>query len=134
MMLKRTFAMILAVAFAAVSFGLQTSRAEGADAAVEKARAAVSKAGVGPKARVEVRLLDNTKLKGYVSEAGADSFTLTDAETGAARHLAYSDVAQIQKRGGGLSTTTKALIWGGVAAGAAVTLYVVRGAFCDGQC
>lgn len=133
-MLKRTFAIVLAAALISVSFGLQTSRAQGAGGAAERARAGVMKAGVGRKARVEVRLRDETKLKGYVSEAGADSFTVTDAETGAARAVAYSEVAQFKRQGGGLSPTTKALIWGGVAAGAAITLYAVRGVFCDGMC
>jgi hypothetical protein len=132
-MLKRTFAMLLAAVLASVSFGLQNARAQVAEGAAEKARAGVMKAGVGEKARVEVRLRDNTKLKGYVSEAGADSFTVTDAKTGAARAVAYSDVSQV-KRPGGLSSSTKAIIWGGVAAAAVITLYSVRGAFCDGMC
>lgn len=135
-MLKRTFAFIIAAFIVSASFALQTSRAEGAGGAgaAEKARAAVTKVGVGPRARVEVRLLDDTKVKGYVSEAGEDSFTVTDAKTGEARAVAYTDVAQIKKQGGGLSATTKALIWGGVAAGAVITLYTVRGVFCDGMC
>ena len=57
-----------------------------------------------------------------------------DAQTGALRTFNYTDVAQVKKRGGGISNTTKAIIWGGVAAGAIITLYTVRGAFCDGQC
>jgi hypothetical protein len=133
-MLNRTFAILLATLLSVASFGLQTSSAQAAGYTAEQARAGVAKAGVGQKARVEVRLRDNTKLKGYVSEAGADSFTLNDAKTGAARSIAYADVAQVRRQGGGLSTGTKAIIWGGVAAGAAITLYAVRGAFCDGQC
>ena len=134
-MLKRIFVVIVAAVMLSAPFGLQSARAQVAnDAAAEKARAGVMKAGTGREARVEVRLRDETKLKGYVSEAGADSFTVTDAKTGAARAVAYTDVAQVKRQGGGLSPTTKALIWGGVAAGAAITLYAVRGAFCDGMC
>lgn len=132
-MLQRTFAGILAAALVILSLGPRPTSAQAATyATAEQARAAVS--GVGPEARVEVRLKDDTKLKGYVSESGADSFTVTDAKTGAARSVAYTDVARIRRQGGGLSPTTKALIWGGVAAGAAITLYAVRGAFCDGMC
>lgn len=133
-MLQRTFATVLAAALIAFSFGVQTSRAQAAGGAAEKARAGVLEAGVGRKARVEVRLRDETKLKGYVSEAGADSFTVTDARTGAARAVPYADVAQFKRDGGGLSTSTKALIWGGIGVAAVVTLYTVRGAFCDGMC
>lgn len=131
-MLKRTFAAILSAIL--ISLGLGSADAQTVGAAGERARAVVSKVGTGEKAKVEVRLPDDTKVKGYVSEAGADSFTVTDSQTGAARTFNYADVAQVRKSGGGLSATTKALIWGGVAVGAAITLYTVRGAFCDGQC
>lgn len=133
-MLKRTFAVILSTLLVTLSSGFQSARAQAVGGAADKARAGVERAGTGPKARVEVRLRDNTKLKGYVSEADADSFTVTDSKTGAARAVAYSDVAQLKRQGGGLSPTTKAVIWGGVAAGVAITLYAVRGAFCDGMC
>ena len=133
-MLKRSFAVILSTLLVTLSFGLRNTHAQAADAAADKARAGVERAGVGPKSRVEVRLRDNTKVKGYVSEAGADSFTVTDSKTGATRAVAYADVAQFKRQGGGLSPSTKAIIWGGVAAGVAITLYAVRGAFCDGMC
>ena len=131
-MFTRTFALILS----AILFSLSaaTAGAQNISASAERARATVAKLGTGEKAKVEVKLPDDTKVKGYVSEAGADSFEIVDAQTGATRAFNYADVAQVKKRGGGLSTTTKALIWGGVAAGVAITLYTVRGAFCDGQC
>ena len=47
-----------------------------------KTRAAVQKLGVGRDARVEVKLRDKTKLKGYINAAEQDSFTLTDSKTG----------------------------------------------------
>jgi len=131
-MLKRIFAVILPAVL--VSLPLVSARAQTVNASGERARAVVSKVGVGEKARVEVSLPDRTKVKGYVSQAGADSFTVTDAKTGAARTFAYSEVEQVKKRGGGLSGRTHAIIWAGVAAGVAITLYTVRGAFCDGQC
>ena len=131
-MYKRTSAIILSAIL--VSLSATSAGAQNVGAAAERARAIVARVGVGEKARVEVKLPDATKVKGYVSDAGADSFTVVDKQTGAARTFNYADVAEVKKRGGGLSTTTKALIWGGVAVGAAITLYTVRGAFCDGQC
>lgn len=118
------------------AFGFQPVQAQTTDAQlVEKARAGVLKMGTGEKARVEVKLRDNTKLKGYISEAGDDSFAVTDANTGTSRTIAYTDVAQVKKRDGALlSTQTKIIIGASAAIAAGITLYVIRGVFCDGQC
>lgn len=101
-------------------------------APAEKARATVQKVGVGEKARVEVRLRDNTKLKGYVSAAGADTFDLTDKKTGVTRTIAYADAAQVKKPGGGLSPTSWAIIGGAAAAAIIVTKVVIYPVLCDG--
>jgi hypothetical protein len=90
--------------------------------------------GTGRNARVEVKLKDNSKLKGYISEAGADSFTVVDLETGSPSTMAYADIAQVKEKGNGLSGRTKLIIGAAVAAGTGIVLYIVRGAFCDGQC
>src|SRR4051812_49938748 len=88
--------------------GVTLTRAQTRDQSqpAEQARARVQKIGVGRDARVEVKLRDNTKLKGYVSAAAGDSFTVTDAKTGAARTVDYAEVARVKKPGGGLSTRT----------------------------
>ena len=103
-------------------------------ASAEEVRTKVARLGVGEKARVEVRLRDERKLKGHVRRAGEQSFDVTEDKTGVTIEVDYSEVAEIKRRGGGTSDTTKALIWGGVAAGAAVVLFAGRGAFCDGMC
>jgi hypothetical protein len=97
-----------------------------------KTRHSILKIGTGERARVEIKLRDETKLKGYISGVGADSFTLTDSKTGASQVVAYSDVAQVKKSGGGLSTMTKVLIGGAVVAGAVIGWQVVKPALCDG--
>lgn len=127
---------MLAAALLLAATGSQTVSAKqgGGSAAAQEVKTKVSKLGVGEKARVEVRLRDETKLKGYVSRAGDESFAVTDEKTGAKREVAYAEAAQVKKLGGGMSGSTKALIWGGVAATAAVVLYATRGAFCDGMC
>ena len=99
---------------------------------VEKTRAGIQKLGVGQDARVEIKLRDNTKLKGYISEAGAETFTVTDLKTGASQTVAYPQVKQI--KGNNLSTRTKVIIGAAIAAGIGIVLYIVRGAFCDGLC
>jgi len=133
-MFSRTLAMILSGALLAATCGLQAVRAQTARGAqyAEQARVKVQNVGTGQKARVEVKLRDNTKLKGYVSQAGADSFTVTDAKTGAATTVAYADVAQVKKSGGGLSPLTWGIIAGASAAALIVGLTVVKPVVCDG--
>jgi hypothetical protein len=98
----------------------------------EKARVSIAKLGVGKDARVEIKLRDNTKVKGYVSRAEADSFTVTDSKTGVSRTVAYDDVAQVSKKGNGFSTMTKVLIGAAIVVGAVVVWQVVKPALCDG--
>jgi sRNA-binding regulator protein Hfq len=94
-------------------------------ATVEKIKANVTKRGTGEKARVNVKMLNGTKMKGFISQAGDDSFTLTDSKTKQTSTLAYSDVAQVKKQG--LSTGAKILI--GVGVGVAVTVVVLAVGF-----
>ncbi|HEX8851853.1 MAG TPA: hypothetical protein VF754_00120 [Pyrinomonadaceae bacterium] len=132
--LKRILAITLVGALWPALFGVSSAAAKDIEEAqmAEKARARVARIGVGRDARVEVKLRDKTKLKGYVSDAGADSFTVMDSKTGASRTLAYADVAQVSKQGNGLSTRTKAIIGAAVATGVVVTWLIVKPALCDG--
>ena len=68
------------VILAAVSFQATKAQTPQNIIAVEKVRAKVNKLGVGRNIRVEVKLHDDTKLKGYISAINPDSFNLTDAE------------------------------------------------------
>ena len=63
---------------------------------VEKVKEGVRKLGVGEAARVEVRLRDNTRLKGYISEAGDESFVVVDTRTGNATRLTYPQVKGVK--------------------------------------
>jgi hypothetical protein len=101
---------------------------------IEQVRASVLRVGTGKNARVEVKLKDNSKLKGYISQAGADSFTVVDLKSGTPSTIAYADIVQVKEKGNGLSGRTKFIIGASVAAGVGIVLYVIRGAFCDGQC
>jgi hypothetical protein len=91
---------------------------------IEKVKADVARRGTGEKARVKVKLQDGSNLKGYISQAGDDSFTLTDSKTGQATTLAYRDVAQVKKPGG-LSMGAKIGIGLGIAVGALGLVYVI---------
>ena len=78
----------------------------------EKVKEGISKLGTGPEARVEVKLRDKTKLKGYVSEAGKDSFVVVDEKTGAASTVPYPQVKQV--KGNNLSTLAEIALGIGV--------------------
>ena len=87
---------------------------------VEKIHASILKLGTGPAARVEVKLQDKTRLKGYVDWVGDDHFIIVDDNTGAATNVAYPQVKQV--KGNNLSTGAKIAI-GVVAVIAFCTLF-----------
>lgn len=84
------------------------SREESRARLVEKVRAAVARLGTGTQAHVEVKLLDKSKVKGYISEAGENHFVVVDAGTGVATTVPYPQVAQV--KGHNLSTGAKVAI------------------------
>lgn len=132
-MFKRIPAIFVLAVFLAATIGFHPVWAQTMKElqATEKARASVLKLGVGQTARVEIKLQDQTKIRGYVSEAGQDTFTVIDQKTGTSQKLSYADVAEVKKPGGGPSTRTW-MILGGVAAAAVVVGIIVKPAFCDG--
>ena len=133
-MLNKSFSVMLsAVLLLTGIFGLRTADAKAADPSrqASEVKAKVQKAGVGSDARVEVKLRDDSKVKGHVSAAGEDSFTVTDSKTGAARTFNYSEVAKVSKAGGS-STRKNILIGAAVAAGVVVAIIFARAALCDG--
>ncbi len=96
------------------------TKAENDSRRAEKVRAQVAKLGTGADARVRLELRDKTKLEGYVSEAGAETFAVTDA-AGRTTAVDYSQVKKAQ--GNNLSTGAKIAIGAGIAA--AVVLIVL---------
>ena len=95
-----------------------------------KVKAGIAKLGVGPEARVELKLKNKSKLVGYISSVEEDSFSVTDAATGHVTQVPYPDVTKVQ--GHNLSTRTKIIIAAAIITGVIITLYIVKGAFCDG--
>jgi hypothetical protein len=85
-----------------------------------KVRTQLDKLGTGTDARVRLELRDKTKLEGYISEAGADSFVVTD-NAGKTTTVAYPQVRKAQ--GNNLSTGAKIAIGAGIAA--AIILIVI---------
>ncbi len=74
----------------------------------EQVKTAVAKLGTGADARVEVKLRDKTKLKGYVGGADESGFFIVDDRTGGARQIPYPQVRQV--KGNNLSTGEKILL------------------------
>ena len=132
-MLKRILAVIVSTGLMAVTIVFDNVRAQTSKElqATEKARVSVLKLGVGRTSRVEVKLHDQTKVKGYISDATQNTFTVADLNSGASETIAYDQVAEVKKPGGGLSTRTWIII-GAVAASAVVVGMAVKPAFCDG--
>ena len=121
-MMKRICSVVLAAlllqsvavpAFAKSDAGKEARRAE-------KVRTQLAKLGTGKDALVSLELRDRTKLKGYISEAGAESFVVTDS-AGKTTTVAYPQVKMAQ--GNNLSTGAKIGI--GVGIGAAIVLLIL---------
>ena len=88
------------------------SKEEKATRFAEKVKAGIGKLGTGADARIEVKLRDKTKLKGYVSEAAEDSFVVVDEKTGASSTVTYAQVKQV--KGNNLSTAAEIALGVGI--------------------
>jgi hypothetical protein len=124
-MLKRLLSLTLVflLFYVANAAPIATSaRAGQGKLSIDKVKADVVKRA-GKKSRVTVKLQDGTKLKGNISQAGEDSFTLTDSKTGQSRTLAYTEVAQV--KGQGLSTLAKVAIITGIGLGVLIIVVAI---------
>ena len=133
-MFKRLFSIGLVLLLLQTGISLfipDVAKAGQGDAASDKVKANVAKRGTGPKAKVAVKLKDKTKVKGYISQSGNDSFTVTDSKTGQVRTLAYSDVSEV-KKSGGMSLAAKIGIGVGIGLGAVALFAAIGCATSDG--
>lgn len=130
-MLKKNISIMLLVVITALSFSSPLSTYAQSSTDQAKIRSKVQALGVNPDKKVEVKLRDTTKIKGYITSVDQDTFAISNNVTGTSETIAYRDVVDIKKSGGGLSTKSW-LIIGGVAAGAVVTWAIVKPAVCDG--
>lgn len=123
-MFKKILAMVAAGLLMQAVCAQQTfaaSKEEKQAQRTEKVRAGILKLGVGTDARVAIKLRDNVKLAGYVSEAKDDSFVVTDLKTRTATTVAYGDVRQV--KGHNIGTGAKVAI--GIGIGVGVTILVL---------
>ena len=64
--------------------------------AAQEVKAKIVKLGVGQKAVVRVTLRDNREIKGWISSAAENDFTVTDSKSGQPTVIAYRDVAHVK--------------------------------------
>ncbi len=68
-------------------------------------------------------MLNGTKLKGYISEANEDSFTLVDSKTKQPAAIAYRDVAKVNYRLSKGAKIAFGIVIGAAGVGAAMLSY-----------
>ena len=87
----------------------------------KKVKINIAKLGTGKESKVEVKLKNGTKLKGYVSQINDNSFVVVDDKTGVSTEIPYPQTKQV--KGNNLSTGATILI----AAGLVVALIIIGG-------
>ena len=92
---------------------IATTKEEEAAKFAEKVKANVIKLGTGKDAKVEVKLKDGTKIKGYIRQIYEDSFVVIDDKTGASTEILYPQTKQV--KGNNLNTGIKIAIGVGIA-------------------
>ena len=121
-MLKKICSVVLSALLlqAAGVTAVAATNAEKEARRAEKVRMQLAKLGTGSDARIKLELRDKTKLEGFVSEPGADTFAVID-RAGKTTTVEYTQVSKA--KGHNLSTGAKIAI--GIGIGVGVTLLIV---------
>jgi hypothetical protein len=88
----------------------------------EKVRTQLARLGTGADARIKLILRDKTKLAGFISEAGASTFAVTD-RAGKTTTVEYGQVSKAH--GNNLSTGAKIAIGVGIGAGVTLLIFLI---------
>ncbi|MGH9945788.1 MAG: hypothetical protein ACRD6X_01145 [Pyrinomonadaceae bacterium] len=91
----------------------------------EKVKVGIAKLGTGSSAKVEVKLYDKTKIKGYVYKIAVDHFVVMDEKSGAGIVVPYASVKQV--KGNNLSKGVRIAIIVGIAIGFYILLAFLVG-------
>lgn len=102
--MKKILSFSLAALLIQTFFAQQTFAETEEEKFAARVRAEISKLGTGVNARIKVKLKDGTKIKGYVTEAGENRFTVMNSKTGQAVPVGYAEVSGA--KGGNLSKGT----------------------------
>jgi hypothetical protein len=132
-LLRKVFSILLSGTFLLVPLGFRSAKAQtGKVGEADQIRTKVERLGVGRSSRVEVKMQDGTRVKGYVSKLEPDSFDVTDLDSGAAQTLAFAQVTQVKKVNGGPSKRTWIIIGAAAVAAIVIGVTVVKPVLCDG--
>ena len=93
-------------------------------ATVEEIKIAITKLGVGAKARATIRLKDGSKTKGYIAQTGEENFVMRDRKTDAPTTIRYADVSKVEENRGH-STARNIAIGVGVGVGAVIAVLAI---------
>jgi hypothetical protein len=91
--LALTSLLISPIAFVSAAAQTQTSAEQ---QQVGQIRIKVIRLGTGKQARVEVRLKDGSRLKGYIGAINEDHFTVIDSKHGTVSSVSYAQVQQLK--------------------------------------
>ncbi|MBA3599875.1 MAG: hypothetical protein H0W45_01345 [Acidobacteria bacterium] len=123
-MFKKILSLALVILVINLAFGVTAFAGTKADKEAKfaaKVRNELAKLGTGTDARVEVKLRDKTKLKGYISQINENSFVVVADNTNAPTEVSYSQTKQV--KGNNLSTGAKIAI--GIGIGVALFFVVL---------
>jgi len=110
-MMRRALTSILAalvIDFALASSGYGAPSVRQGGETYGKIREQIARVAPQPKSRVQVKLRDGRKLKGYVTETSTDDFLLSDSRTATSARIRYADVKQVKGSHGENSGLKKA--------------------------
>ncbi len=111
--------LVINLAFGTTAFASTKEEKEARFAA--KVKNEIAKLGTGTDARVEVKLRDKTKLKGYISQIKENSFVVVADDTNTPTEVPYPQTKQV--KGNNLSTGAKIAI--GIGIGVALFFVVL---------
>lgn len=105
---------------------------ENKDSSIARVKAKVIKRSTAKNTYIKVKMLDGRKLNGEITQAGEDSFTLTNSKNKQSTSIAYRDVAQVKRKG---LSATEIIALGVVTGAAAIVLTVILIPICnEGGC
>ena len=119
---KTPFTWFVATLLMLGSFIQPLSAQDGKVASVESVRIKIEKLGLGEKAKATIRRKDGAKIKGYISQAGEESFVLRNRKTDAPTTIRYADVLTVEENKGHSTARNVGI---GVAVGVGAVLAVV---------
>lgn len=97
---------------------------------VEKVKIKIAKLGVGSKAKATIRLKDGSKTKGYIAQAGDETFVIRDRKSDEPTTIRYADVAKVEENQGH-STARNIAIGVGIGVGALLLAIAISIAHLD---